>query len=339
MKRIQTWWINIKKNTLVVLCMIIFLAFLSYGLAAAIETPILHVSRGGVDVREIINHLFPDVTSIDKVIADKKTIDGYGDDIGNIKSHRDIYSLDGVQIFVQEPSGEIIIEWHSETKDNYDQVMDKQLKEHDPDGDNFLSDGHTLLWRQEKDVSEESEAMFAKAKAFAQDLSKKLDLVLIPHHASARAFTRIYHDGQTLQMGEAKYGIIRNGLPVETMGLWSEISRTGLYIEPEYLTLEWYGDEIVRAIMHFYKVESEENTGKKLISQEDAQKTIKIEIEKITAITGQKPFVDLCYMPAPDRKGELYAQLVPAWRFRFLGEYTEDDSCHRIHAYTGEVIR
>lgn len=325
-------------NALVVSCMM-YLVFPFYGFASEMAKPILHVRRGNVDIREIVNNLLPDISSVDRVIAEKKTIDGYGDNIGNIKSRRDIYTLDNAQIFVQEPSGEIIIEWHSETKDNYDQVMDKQLKDHDPDGDNYLNDGQTLLWRQEKDVSEESQAMFAKAGAFAQELLQKLNLVLISHPVSARAFTRTYHDGQVLQMGEAKYGIMRNGLPVETMGLWSEISRTGLFIEPEYISLEWYGNEFVRAFMHFYRIESEVNTGKKIISQENAQKAIAIEIEKMTAATGKKPFIDLCYMPAPDRKGELYAQLIPAWRFRFLGEYTEDDSCHRVHAYTGEVIR
>lgn len=41
-------------------------------------------------------------------------------------------------------------------------------------------------------------------------------------------------------------------------------------------------------------------------------------------------------MPMPDSKGELYAEFVPAWRFRFRGE---DGNTHRVNAYTGEVIR
>ncbi|MEG0512498.1 MAG: hypothetical protein RR653_07215, partial [Clostridia bacterium] len=75
------------------------------------------------------------------------------------------------------------------------------------------------------------------------------------------------------------------------------------------------------------------------ISQEEAAKAVGSEIEGMRAVSGNEPFVDLCYMPVPDRKGAFYAQLVPAWRFRFLGEFREEDNCHRVNAYTGEIIR
>ena len=57
---------------------------------------------------------------------------------------------------------------------------------------------------------------------------------------------------------------------------------------------------------------------------------------KVIKIEGMEPIVDICYMPMPDSKGELYAEFVPAWRFRFRGE---DGNTHRVNAYTGEVIR
>ncbi len=68
-------------NALVVSCMM-YLVFPFYGFASEMEKPILHVRRGNVDISEIVNNLLPDISSVDRVIAEKKTIDGYGDNIG-----------------------------------------------------------------------------------------------------------------------------------------------------------------------------------------------------------------------------------------------------------------
>ena len=93
------------------------------------------------------------------------------------------------------------------------------------------------------------------------------------------------------------------------------------------------------AHVELYQIESEDFLSETFISSEMAEGKVHQEIEKLSSAFNSEPYVDLCYMAVPDRRGLLYATLVPAWRFRFTGEYLEESNCHRVNAYTGEVIR
>ena len=135
------------------------------------------------------------------------------------------------------------------------------------------------------------------------------------------------------------YGIKRNGLPVETAGLWSQVSSSGLFVMGETISVNWYGNDITDIYIRMYSTESEENVTTPYVSQDAAREKVAKEIEKIGAVYNTEPYADMCYMPVPDPRGVLYATFVPAWRFRFCGEYEEEDNCHRVNAYTGEVIR
>ncbi|MEG0049794.1 MAG: hypothetical protein RR865_11570 [Clostridia bacterium] len=303
------------------------------------QAPILHVRQGNVDAEMLISQIAPAGTDVKAILSTKQVIDDYGEDIGNQKAHEDVYTLEKMCIRIQEPAGEMFIEWDSPAQDEYLRVDQEQRAKYDPDGDEYLDDQETYL-RQQNDVSEDAKQQSVQlADACALNLATQLGLELIPNNVSSIANEIHYPDGQVFSMGQAKYGVKRNGLPVETLGLWSAVSSTGYYVKGESITIEWCNNEIFRASIVTYQVESEESMSGEYISQEAAQKAVETEIETMRTASGNEPVVDLCYMTVPDRKGGIYALLVPAWRFRFLGEYREEDNCHRVNAYTGEIIR
>ncbi|MEF9879656.1 MAG: hypothetical protein RR975_09525, partial [Clostridia bacterium] len=305
----------------------------------AVQAPILHVRQGNVDASQIIQQLAPTGTGVETVLKTKQIMQDYGEDIGKEKAHRDVYTLDGMKILIQEPAGEVFVEWDSPARDTYTQTDAEQRAKYDADGDDYVADQETLLYQQTEIADADAQPMLNKANLCALELATKLGLELIPNTVSSIAYKTKYVDGQEFSMGQAKYGICRNGIPVETLGLWSAVSSTGYYVKAESITVEWCGDEVWKASIVTYQVEEQEDIAGQYISQEEAAKAVGSEIEGMQAVSGNEPFVDLCYMPVPDRKGALYAQLVPAWRFRFLGEFREEDNCHRVNAYTGEIIR
>lgn len=329
---------NLIKRLGSILCVLcVCYTFQANGEAA--HVPVLHVRQGNVDASQIIQQLAPTGADVEKVLKTKQIILDYGEDIGNEKAHMDVYTLDGMKILIQEPAGEVFVEWDSPARDSYTQTDAEQRAKYDADDDSYLDDQETLLHQQKRIADADAQPMLNKANLCAQDLAVKLGLELIPNTVSTIANEIQYVDGQKFSMGQAKFGICRNGIPVETLGLWSAVSSTGYYVKAESITVEWCGNEVWRASIVTYQIEEQEDIAGQYISQEEAAKTVSSEIEGMRAASGNEPFVDLCYMPVPDRKGALYAQLVPAWCFRFLGEYREEDNCHRVNAYTGEIIR
>lgn len=300
------------------------------------EYPVLHMRLGNVDAYALIEKLADDGTEIKEVIDGKQTIEGYGEDIGKEKAHLDIYNLNKMTIYIQEPSGEIHIDWNSAVKKDYEQIEKQQKEKYDADDDGFLDDGKTLFCTRIDHTNEEAADNVKKANQFVQKLAQQLGVSVMAEPVIFRESTFVYPDGQNLKKGSARYAIVRNGLMVETEGYWSEISRTGYYVESEALNIEWCGDEITSANINIYYEESEEKINMNLISLEEAKNAVNNELQRRIRIEGMEPIVDICYMPMPDSKGELYAEFVPAWRFRFRGE---DGNTHRVNAYTGEVIR
>lgn len=303
------------------------------------SAPILYMRLGNVDAKALIEKLAPEGTDVESVLAGRQVMEGYGDDIGGVKAHRDLYTLEGMTVYVQEPSGEITIEWDSEIKTEYERIQEQQREKYDPDGDFYLDDGKTMLFTRDHRFIEEAGEAVEHATRFAQALAKKLGIELLPNPVGGMVYTQTYPDGQTLEMGDARFGMVRHGLPVESLDYWSEISRMGYYVRAESMSVEWCEDQITRATINTYEVESAEAWEGDLIPLEEARSAVEDEIERMKNGTDVEPFVDICYMPVPDPRGELYARFVPAWRFRFLGAEREEGNCHRVNACTGEVIR
>lgn len=298
--------------------------------------PVLHMRRGNVDAQALIEQLAPEGTDIDAVLRGKQTIDGYGDDIDGQYAHRDIYVLKDMTVFIQEPSGEIHVEWDSPVKAEYDAIESEQREKYDPDYDYMLDDGqtpfYTTAWENVPSGGESE-----RINDFAREFADQLGIQLLSDPVLVKICRYTYPDGQILEKGYARYAILRNDLPVETTAYWSEISAAGYYMEGEALSIEWYENEVVVAAnLTMYACESEEAVSEGLISLDEAREAVGSELERRIADEGREPVADLCYMPTPDLKGQLYAEFVPAWRFRFRGE---DGNTHRVNALTGQVIR
>lgn len=308
--------------------------------ASSETAPILHVRQNGFDIRKIIQYYASDGKEINSILRDKKTLYNLGDDIEAETFHRDIYTIDDLIITVDEPDGEVLISWHSNSSEEFLRVRQELTAQYDPDEDGYLDDKETRVCK-ESFVPEEyvSPEILFQSYQTAKELADILELEIVDHYISCFALQSVFIDGQSFLSGSVVYGIKRNGLPVETAGLWSEVSRTGLFIKGESITINWIDNEIESANIIVYQVEKEEEMSGGYISIEQAQSKIISEIEKCKSAFNTNPYVDLCYMPTPDRKGMLYAILVPAWRFRFAGQYIEENNCHRVNAYTGEAIR
>lgn len=318
------------------ICFIVSVCILCLCTSVSAEStyPLLYMKQGDVDARALLAKLAPSGTDVDAVISNKQVLLDYGEDIDGIRAQRNVYSMDGITVYINEPSGDIIIDWASAIYTEYELIDQQQHAKYDPDYTGQMADGTTPLISRTNYIHY-GEAGFENYKVdqFVHTLAELLEIDLSPNPEWGYTYTEVYPDGQHLSKGVAIYAIVRNNLPVETQGLWSEISVNGYYIEGEKIQVVWYGDTVVRVYLSMYQIEKEQPCT--LLTEDMAREIIGRELQQKINTMGE-PVVDLCYMPTFDPQGARYAIFVPAWRYRYN---PIDTTIHRVNAYTGEIIR